>query len=177
MKKILNSKLLVVGTLCAGLSISAITPSFAAEKEKLPDTSVTNSDEYVTPVQGTVQNGTKDGASTLASSYVSTHSWVKNYKNLYGIKVAKNEAYAQWTWSSGKISNFGSLWQSNWTAPLYGYDNEQNSWNYKYSSSGQTNQSAKFSSGIPTPWGHAGGSQFTSRILINVTGYGNSSAQ
>ncbi|QWG36586.1 hypothetical protein EXW31_27775 (plasmid) [Bacillus mycoides] len=176
MKKFLNSKLFVVGALSAGLSISAVTPSFAAENGVLPDTSVISSDEYVTPVQGTTQNG-KNGTNTLASSYVSTHSWVKNYKNLYGINVAKNEAYAQWTWGSGRISNFGGLWQSNWTAPLYGYDNESNSWNYKYNSSGQTNQSTKFSSGIPTPWGHAGGSQFTSRILINVTGYGNSSAQ
>jgi hypothetical protein len=165
--------------LSVGLSITVVTPSFAAEKVKLPDTSVISSDEYVTPVQGTVQNGKdgKNGVNTLASSYVSTHSWVKNYKNLYGINVAKNEAYAQWTWGSGTISNFVNLWQSNWTAPLYGYDNESNSWNYKYSSSGQTNQSTKFSSGIPTPWGHAGGSQFTSRILINVTGSGKSSAQ
>lgn len=59
----------------------------------------------------------------------------------------------------------------------YGYSNEKNSWNYKYSTVGQTNQSVNFKSGIPTPWGHAGGSQFTSRILTKVYPNGTSSAQ
>ncbi|MEI2282255.1 hypothetical protein [Paenibacillus polysaccharolyticus] len=171
MKKNSFLKMLSVAVMSTGLAFGSVASAFAAENVEIPDTSIIGSESYVAPVPG----ANNDGFSTFST--ISTHSWLKSYKNLYGITVATQEAFAQWTWDDGKITNFGNLWQNNSTAPLYGFKDEENKWNYKYTSSGQTNQGVLFESGIPTPWGHAGGSEFTSRILINVSSSGSSTAQ
>lgn len=111
------------------------------------------------------------------NAYISTHTWRKSYKNKLGMTVAIHRASVQWTWSKGRITRYNKMWQNNWTAPLFNYRSQKNSWNYRYRSNGETNQSVVFESKIPTPWGHIRGSKFTSRIRIAINGYGKSTAR
>ncbi|KOS61097.1 hypothetical protein FJQ98_26285 [Lysinibacillus agricola] len=170
MKNPLLSKLVTAGVLSLGISIASFSSAHAAELEDttLPDTSVIGSDAYVAPEL--ISKGPD------VRAWTATVSYGKRYTNLYGINVATQLAYIQWTYDSGKITKYNNLWQDNNAAIGYGYGSESNTWNLKGTSSGQANQSVKFDSGIPTPWGHVGGPSFTSRIITDITGSGNSSA-
>lgn len=149
-----------------------------AEENDISDTSTLGADYYVAP-DNNETNGIdvqENGRSARATTYITTAYITKTYKNIYRVTVAKQEAVVQWHRKNGNNTGTYALWQNIYAGPLYGYSNVSNSWNYKGSSNSQANQSVKFSSGIPTPWGHVGGQQFTSRIITTVYGNGNFSS-
>lgn len=141
--------------------------------DSLPNSSNDTSSTIITPAQSYhhIKND-----NTL-NAYISTHTWSKSYKNKLGITVAIHRATVQWTWDKGRIIRYNGMWQRNWTAPLFNYKSQKNSWNYRYTSNGETNQSVVFESSLPTPWGHIRGSKFTSRIRIAINGYGKSTGR
>jgi hypothetical protein len=158
MKKVLVLTALAGAMTLAGASSASAAPA-AHEKTG-----------YVAPVADTNIVSVQD--------WVYTVGYIKSYQNLYGITVAEHKTRTQWQSNDAKTQNTsqGQLWQENWTAIGYGFKDESNTWNYFYTNVGEARQSVKFESGIPTPWGHVGGTTFTSTIVTKVYPNGNSSA-
>jgi len=167
-------KMVTISALSFGVIIASTTVSYASDNNVLPDSSIIGTEAYVAPVRAESINISTPSITTNAIP--TTASYSKSYKNLYQIVVATQQTYTQWTASGGRITAYNNAWQLNSTAPLYGYTGEVNKWNYKGTTSGEANQAVVFESGAPTPWGHVGGSKFTSRIVTTVNGNGGSSA-
>jgi len=99
-----------------------------------------------------------------------TSTWTQPYRNLMGINVVHHVSSVQWEHQGGSIVRRNGMWQTNRANIGFSFDTERDVWN----NNTQTNQSVRFTSGLPTPWGHVGGSNFTSRMLININGNGTS---
>ncbi|MFD2170494.1 hypothetical protein [Tumebacillus lipolyticus] len=161
-KKMVLAALVGAMTLAGAGSVSAASVDF--------EKTGTGAEGYVAAVENTDLVTIQD--------WVYTRGYSKSYQNLYGITVATQTTNTQWRANDAKTQNLasGSLWQDNWATIAYGYKDETNAWNYFYSNVGQAKQSVKFESGIPTPWGHVGGSNFTSTIVTNVSPDGSTTA-
>lgn len=151
------------------VGVMTLTGASAVSAASLED-EVKGAEGYVAPVE-------KTDLVTI-NDWIYTAGYYKNYQNLYNITVATHDTTVQWRSNDAKTQNLAkvALWQDNWTAIGYGYNSESNTWNYFYSNVGQAKQSVKFESGIPTPWGHLGGTTFTSSIVTSVYPDGDTSA-
>jgi hypothetical protein len=111
------------------------------------------------------------GAAATTRTVTSTNS----YKSLVGLTVVKHYGYTTWTYSGGTMySSPRAVTGSYWTAPLNYNNGLGSSWDWYTTGSGGTaraNHWAKFTFGVPTPWGPVG-STLLSRILLNVDGWG-----
>lgn len=119
---------------------------------------------------------TKASGGFSASAYTKTLTRTTSYKSLAGLTVIKHYGYTTWTYSGGgtMYSSPRAVSSSYWTAPL-NYNNGQGaSWDWYNTGSGATARSniwARFTFGVPTPWGPIGSTTFN-RQLTTVNGSG-----
>lgn len=97
---------------------------------------------------------------------------------MVGITVIKHYGYTTWTYSGGgtMYSSPRAVSSSYWTAPLNYANGQGASWdwyNTGYGATARSNIWAKFTFGVPTPWGPIGSTTF-SRQLTSVNGRGGS---
>ncbi|WHT48660.1 hypothetical protein QNH10_02350 [Sporosarcina thermotolerans] len=141
------SKVLVITALSFGLSFGASSLTFAERLDNgVPDSSILESESYVIPEI----NSVSPDKNALFTTQTVSHR--KQYHNLYGINVATQIAYVQWTYNGSNILSYDAIWQSLSTAIGYGYTNDSisDNWNLRGVTGGQANQSVEFDSGIPT---------------------------
>jgi len=177
--------------LCILAVVAMLTLSFGAQALAASITMPTNgsvnltktdfpapsTDPYGVAQKGFTKTEKKTGSGDVSIlAYITTVDWYKEYENGFGWVVARHDAYTQWMWEDGNILAAMDLWQDHWVAPLYGFKDPGQQWNYVYSNVAEANHWVTFESGIPSPWGHIGGSSFTSRIITQVNGWGESQA-